>query len=355
MRNKINYGKRHLCRVFREKGMKLRQIKDLLGFSFKTISKWANRADVVDSKRSGRPSKLSETDRKVIIRRAKDVWTDRGGSLRSIAKHMEVRGNKVSHTTIANFINKFPWGKPRKRPIKPLLTNRNIHDRLTFGLRLMNEGFTDSDSGRKKSRNILFTDEKIFMLHHSPNPQNHRIRTENPAAIQVYKKPKFSQFLYVAGGMTYSGLTELILVKARMTGEYYKKTLLPVYLKSLKRTVVKRNISKTILVEDFRLSTLMQDGHSSHWAKKNEGELAKFPNVLRGWPGNSPDLNPLENLWAIVQSEVDKKEPQTLEDLKKAVFSAWNSVRKSDLEVLSNSFPKRILQVVLNRGQHSKY
>ena len=31
------------------------------------------------------------------------------------------------------------------------------------------------------------------------------------------------------------------------------------------------------------------------------------------WPGNSPDLSPIENLWAIVREELNKMEPTTSE------------------------------------------
>jgi len=31
------------------------------------------------------------------------------------------------------------------------------------------------------------------------------------------------------------------------------------------------------------------------------------------WPGNSPELSPIENIWAIVQGELDKMEPATSE------------------------------------------
>jgi len=35
------------------------------------------------------------------------------------------------------------------------------------------------------------------------------------------------------------------------------------------------------------------------------------------WPSNSPDLNPIENLWAIVKRNVELRRPKNLSELER--------------------------------------
>ena len=74
------------------------------------------------------------------------------------------------------------------------------------------------------------------------------------------------------------------------------------------------------------------------------------------WPGNSPDLNPIENLWAIVKQKVRESRPNSKKELIHAIEAAWNcQVTRDNLKNLVDSMKDRLEAVVANNGGHTKY
>ena len=70
-------------------------------------------------------------------------------------------------------------------------------------------------------------------------------------------------------------------------------------------------------------------------------------------PGNSSDLNPIEELWAIVQKDLDKQTPATnLAQLETQLKSAWSRIQPSVLPTLVASMPNRVRKCLLVRGQY---
>uniref|UniRef100_A0A1I7X9P3 DDE_3 domain-containing protein n=1 Tax=Heterorhabditis bacteriophora TaxID=37862 RepID=A0A1I7X9P3_HETBA len=70
------------------------------------------------------------------------------------------------------------------------------------------------------------------------------------------------------------------------------------------------------------------------------------------WSSRSPDLNPMENLWAILVRRIyaDNRQFETTKDLQCAICKAWSEVDKSAIKNLVNSMPERIFQVINRSG-----
>ena len=105
------------------------------------------------------------------------------------------------------------------------------------------------------------------------------------------------------------------------------------------------------------LVILMQDGAPAHTAKATMERIREqFPSVWRDWPGNSPDLNPIEHLWARVQDSVLRQpRPRNREELIKRVRQEWNSITQNDIYKLIESFSRRIVACLQQDGHCTKY
>ncbi len=77
--------------------------------------------------------------------------------------------------------------------------------------------------------------------------------------------------------------------------------------------------------------------------------------ILGPWPGNSPDLNPIENLLSILKRWVDKQKPTNSDLLQALIMQEWAAISQDLAQKLIESIPGRIEEVLNEKGQHCKY
>ena len=74
------------------------------------------------------------------------------------------------------------------------------------------------------------------------------------------------------------------------------------------------------------------------------------------WPGNSPDLNPIKNLWMVVKNKVAEKQASSAKELKKAIKEVWvKKITPEYCRKLVESMPKRLNDVIKCKGGCTKY
>ena len=149
------------------------------------------------------------------------------------------------------------------------------------------------------------------------------------------------------GCFSWVGLGPIFPLVGPVTGATYREVLETYAVPTLKEHA--RRVKKKFVFQE--------DNAPVPTAKVARDFLHSKKVELLPWPPQSPDLNPIEELWSIVESGLRKREsgPSNIRELEKMVIEEWESIPKDLYRKLISSMPSRIQAVISAKGGHTKY
>ncbi|CDF33202.1 unnamed protein product [Chondrus crispus] len=101
----------------------------------------------------------------------------------------------------------------------------------------------------------------------------------------------------------------------------------------------------------------MHDGAFIHRAHRVRQFFEEEEVPVMDWPAKSPDLNPIENLWGLLARAVYAgcRQFDNVEELKEAVWEAWDNITTDILKSLLGSMQRRCTDCYLAKGGATKY
>ena len=104
-------------------------------------------------------------------------------------------------------------------------------------------------------------------------------------------------------------------------------------------------------------SIVVQDNARVHMAKHTQDAFRESDIHTMRWPANSPDLNPIENVWAILKSRINKRRPRPLtkQEMSDAISEEWEILQPEDYQAAVDSMPRRVQQVIEAAGSPIRY
>ena len=101
--------------------------------------------------------------------------------------------------------------------------------------------------------------------------------------------------------------------------------------------------------------TWQHDNAPCHTSRAAESTLQHHGLEVLPWPARSPDLNPIENLWAIVSQRVYDKSYSTPRQLLAAVKAEWDAIPSSICQRLVDGMGTRCDAVIDKKGYFTKW
>lgn len=307
-----------------------------------TIKKEQERINQQSKPRSGCPPKLSTEDKENL----KDLATQNPHiKLCELQNAINIRVSKDTIRRTFRTLHMRKWLQRKRPEILP----ENAEKRLNWAQRYAD--YTSTDWQR-----VIWSDEstvergkggKLIWTWNSPTEQLiehdvHEIRTGKSIKKMFWGAFRFNQR---------TKLTPLTPDGSSLGG-------------GITATVIRQTYTDQ-LPQLLRIGDIfMHDNAPVHTAYIIRNLLQQMQIEVMIWPPYSPDLNPIENLWALMKTIIHERHPElmnapdndeTLCLLIQAAIEAWDSINNHVLENLCNTMPHRMLAVLAADGWYTKY
>ena len=314
-----------LVRLIKTGQYKTKQLIELTKFSrsyvYKIKKLVKKGVDVKPKKRPGRPTVLCNRDKKVIFGL---ITKNDALTCQDLSKLLKSReGHKVNKTTIWRYLKARGYFKliPKKVPM------------LTTAQKLLRVKWA-KEHRKTDWKKVVFTDESMFQFYSN----NLRCWGKKRTSISV---PKYRPKVHVWGGISMLGTTTFAIKIGKVNSEIYQR-ILDENLESM----------YALYGHDF---SLQQDNARPHVSRSTKEYFAKRGMNVLNWPANSPDLNPIENIWGIMKARLDKTRKKSITEWTDQLNKLWENLDHDLLRSLVESMPRRLKMVIQSNGEIIKY
>ncbi|KAF2360033.1 Transposase Tc1-like [Trinorchestia longiramus] len=83
--------------------------------------------------------------------------------------------------------------------------------------------------------------------------------------------------------------------------------------------------------------------------------VTTIQSILQTKPSQSPDMNPIENLWRELKLKIQKRGPNNITELKEICIEEWNKITPETCKRLVVNYYKRLEDIINNTGYATKY
>lgn len=344
---------RAIRQIRAEKGFSTREIGKIFDISSAAVSYWL-RVTHLPSFYAKRGSKLSKNrllsikKRRTKVARLATATIKRNRfvvpkfeSANAIRIELARQGDRVSKRTVIRDLRALGFVS-RTRPRVPNVSEEHFKRRRAWCRR----------HRALQARDVVFSDEKYFAATGCGSRQQwvHRSRQDldrlpiekagYPDKLMVWGAIGVGYRLLVLAKGTSSRVPGVYSFNAQGAKKFHRRSDESRF--NITADWYKRNCLRPLIPYLKRHNKIfMQDGAGIHTAQTTLNYLkSKGVNVL-DWPARSPDLNPIERLWAILAKRVAARYPRTIDDIAAAVIAEFNAVPQATIDRLVLSHDER--------------